>query len=123
MLFDISIFQLVIMTIINLVLFGISAISKSECDTIRFKPEDAWYQTEFWLSNKDAKKRSKLFKYWLSFLWDGWHLMDSTRNTCLTIILLMPYIVIFSIAWYWILLFIVLWYMIYGGIFELFYQN
>jgi len=118
MLFDISIFQLVIMTIINLVLFGISAIAKSE-----FKPEDAWYQTEFWLSNKDAKKRSKLFKYWLSFLWDGWHLMDSTRNTCLTIILLMPYIVIFSIAWYWILLFIVLWYMIYGGIFELFYQN
>ena len=99
----ISIFELYLIGIINLFLFFISAVAKSECDTIIFSPKKAWYQTKYWLSKKDITKRSWLFKYPLSFAWDGWHLMDSTRNTCLVLILLMPYIVIFSIAYYWIL--------------------
>ena len=119
----ITMFELILIGIINLLLFFISAVAKSECDTIKFKPEMAWYQTDFWLGKKDLSKRSWLFKYPLSFAWDGWHLMDSTRNTCLVGVLLVPYLVIFNIAWYWILLLIILWYMIYGSIFELFYQN
>lgn len=123
MIYEIMAIQLVLLSIISLVLFIVSAIAKSECDTIIFSPKKAWFQTDFWLGKKDLSKRSWLFKYPLSFLWDGWHLMDSTRNTCLVMIMLLPYIIMFSVAWYWVLLFIVLWYMIYGSIFELFYQN
>ena len=115
--------ELILIGVINLSLFLISAVAKSECDTIIFSPKKAWFQSEYWLSKKDITERSWLFKYPLSFLWDGWHLCDSTRNTCLILVMLMPYIVIFTIAWYWVLLFIVGWYMLYGGIFEVFYQN
>lgn len=119
----ITIFELILIGVINLSLFFISAVAKSECDTIKFNSKLAWYQTDFWLGKKDISKRSWWFKYPLSFMWDGWHLMDSTRNTCLVMIMLIPYAILFSIAWYWVLLFTVLWYMIYGIVFEIFYQN
>ena len=119
----ISMFELILIGVINLSLFFISAVAKSECDTIRFKPHKAWYQNDWWLGKRPLSKRTWLFKYPLSFAWDGWHLMDSTRNTCLVLVMLIPYIIIFTIAWYWVLLFVVLWYMIYGAIFEIFYQN
>ena len=115
--------ELILIGVINLSLFLISAVAKSECDTIIFSPKKAWFQSEYWLSKKDITERSWLFKYPLSFLWDGWHLMDSTRNTCLVGVLLVPYLVIFNVAWYWIILLIIGLYMFYGTLFELFYQN
>lgn len=116
-------FKLVILGTLNLSLFILSAIAKSECDTIRFKPTMAWFKTNYWLGLKDISKRNWWFKYPLSFAYDGWHLMDSTRNTLLVLILLMPYIVFLEIAWYWVVLSVILLYAFYGIVFEIFYQN
>ena len=109
--------------IINLIFFFISAIAKSECDTIKFKPKLAWYQTDYWLGYKDISKRNWWFKYPLSFAWDGWHLMDSTRNTCLCIVIIMPFVLYYGIMWYWVIGTVVLLYILYGIIFEIFYIN
>lgn len=110
--------------IINSVLLIISAIAKSECDTIKDKKFDMiWFKTKYWESQKDTTKRSWLFKYPLSFCWDGWHLMDSTRNYCLSMIVLLPFILAFSLSWYIVLIFSILIYIMYGLIFELFYIN
>jgi len=104
---------------IFIISFIISAIAKSECDTIKFTPHKAWFLTDYWLGKKDVSKRPWLYKYPLSFMWDGWHLMDSTRNVCLIIISL----IWFSISWYWYVLLVIAGYILYGLVFELFYQN
>jgi len=109
--------------VINLIFFVISSIAKSECDTIRFKPKMMWFKTEYWASNRDVTKRSWWFKYPLSFMWDGWHLMDSTRNTCLCIVIIMPFVLYYGIMWYWVIGTVVLLYILYGIIFEIFYIN
>lgn len=116
--------NLIVLGIFNLIFFIISAIAKSECDTIKDKKFNMiWFKTKYWESQKDTTKRSWLFKYPLSFMWDGWHLMDSTRNYCLSMIVLIPFILAYSSSWYFILGFSIILYVIYGLIFELFYQN
>lgn len=114
-LFDFSLWKIVLAVI----LFLISSIAKSECDTIKFNPHKAWYQSNFWLGKKDLTKRSWKYKYPLSFVWDGWHLMDSTRNTCYIIQIFLW----FAIPYYWFIPLVVLSYVMYGLVFELFYQN
>ncbi len=114
-LFDFSVWKLVL----AVVLFIISSIAKSECDTIKFRPHKAWFQTDFWLERKNPELRGFLLKYPLSFAYGGWHLMDSTRNTCYIIQIFLW----FAIPYYWFILIIVISYMLYGLIFELFYQN
>lgn len=68
--------ELASLFIIQVTLFIISAIAKSECDTIRFKPQQAWYQNDWWLGKRPLSQRNWWFKYPLSFAWDGWHLME-----------------------------------------------
>lgn len=97
----------------------IYAITKSETDTIRFKPEKAWYQTEFWLSEKDTKNRSWWLKYPLSFLWDGWHLLESIKIVCMLSIAAIG----LGLVYYYAILFVISFYLIHGLIFEAFYQN
>jgi len=60
--------QIIIMGVIQSLLFIISAISKSECDTIKFNTKKACFQSNYWLDKKDLLKRNKLFKYALSFI-------------------------------------------------------
>mgnify|MGYP007124157505 CR=1 FL=1 len=100
-------------------LFIISAIAKSETDTIRFKPLQAWFQSDFWLEKKDVTKRSWLFKYPLACLWGGWHGMDTVRILCLCSIIIIHY----GIIWYFAIPLIILLYAIHGIIFEIFYIN
>lgn len=105
--------------LITVLLFIVSAVAKSECDTIRFTPYKAWSKSDFWLGKRNTKNRNWIFKYPLSFLWDGWHLMDSTRNVCFITICLLP----LNLTWYWFTPAVVLGYATYGIIFEIFYQN
>ena len=105
--------------ILIVLLFLLSAIAKSETDTIRFKPLQAWFQSDYWLSRKDVAKRSWWFKYPLSFAWDGWHLMDTIRILCLCSIIIIHY----GIIWYFAIPLIILLYAIHGIIFEIFYIN
>ena len=39
--------ELILIGVINLSLFLISAVAKSECDTIIFSPKKAWFQSEY----------------------------------------------------------------------------
>ena len=95
------------------------AIAKSETDTIRFNPQKAWYQSEYWLSKKDVSKRSWLFKYPLSFMWDGWHLLESIKIICLYIIVGIA----LQLSVEYVALVVLTGYLINGLIFEYFYQN
>jgi len=103
------------MNYLILFLFIISAIAKSETDTIKFKSNKAWLQSDFWLGKKDIKNRSWLFKYPLSFLWDGWHLVDSVRVLCLCSIVVLS----LGIDYYYAIAL----YVMHGVIFETSYIN
>ncbi len=111
--------ELILIVVINLLLFFISAVAKSECDTIMFDPKKAWFQTIYWLSKKDTSKRSWLFKYPLSFLWDGWHLLESIKIVCLYAIVGIG----LQLSIEYVLLTILIGYVVNGCIFEYFFQN
>ena len=95
------------------------AIAKSETDTIRFNPKKAWFKTEYWLSKKNISERSWLYKYPLSFMWDGWHLLESIKIVCLYAIVGVG----LQLSIEYVLLTILIGYVVNGCIFEYFYQN
>ena len=95
------------------------AVAKSETDTIRFNPHKAWYQTDYWLSNKNTDNRGWWLKYPLSFMWDGWHLLESIKIICLYFIVGIA----LQLSAEYVALVVLMGYIVNGIIFEYFYQN
>ena len=97
------------------VLFIIATIFNTEMDTIKYKPNKSWYpQNIFWIKD-DATGRSWLLKYPLSMLWDGWHW---TKFIFIFSLMEIPGIIL-HIWWLPITLYAIIW----GGIWNLFYDN
>lgn len=89
----------------------ISSLAKREQDKLNFSPQDAFIQTDWWLSGK--WQFGFLLKVPFSFLQNGWHFCDTVRNFSL-------YLAIAILLGHW-------WYaiIIYAGagiIFELLYK-
>ena len=90
----------------------LSALFKSQQDTIAFNPSKAWFSFNWWIS-KDYK-----FNFWLkiplSFLENGWHLCDAVRTFSLLLIIAL------LIGYWWLSLIM---YAVYGLIFESLYKK
>jgi hypothetical protein len=89
----------------------ISAIAKSEQDTIAYTPTKAIFHNSWWLSKEYN------FYFWLkipfSFFQNGWHFCDAIR----TFFLLLPICLLLHNWWY-----VFPAYLIYGLFFELFFK-
>ena len=107
--------------ITNILIVAICLISagifNSEMDTIKFRPEKAWSQSEFWLRNLwEVKWFRKTFGF---FTLDGWHLCKGA----------MIYSFLFPAAFlitgniFWAVLLDIPLMMFQGAIFELSYNN
>lgn len=100
------------MKIIYIILFVIvSAIAKSQQDTLMFDSTKAWFQNKWWIS------REYKFNFWLkvpfSFLQNGWHLCDAVRTFSLLLIIAL------LLGYWWLA---IIGYAVYGIIFEIFYK-
>lgn len=92
-------------------------------DTIRFNPDNAWSQSDFWLGRGKyaPQNRTWFLKYIGSMLSGGWHLCKFVRIYFIVIpisILAMQY---YGINIYWIPLFNFIPYVFGGMVFELSY--
>ena len=97
-------------------LFILSAVAKAFCDKIKYRPNEFWFQTDWWLAKgKFAHdKRTWLTKNIFSFVSDGWHFVDAVRVMSLCIIVTIA----LQIDVYWCIGF----YIIHGLVFETLYK-
>ena len=113
---------IVLVSIISII---VSFVFSGEMDTIRFKPDKAWLQSDFWLGKGkyDSKNRNWFLKYIGSMLSDGWHLCKFIR----VYFILIPATFLFLILLGWNTSYFLLWNFItytFGGmIFEISYSK
>lgn len=106
--------------IIKGILIALAAVLDSEKDTIVYKPQSAWFSSEWWLEQNYLVRRLAgksvwlwLVRYPFSFLINGWHFCKSLSLLCLMLAM-------FPIGEYYLA---VLGYILYGLVFNLFYHK
>ena len=122
--------EYLVIAIIALVSWSLSAILDSERDTIQYKPFKAWSGSKWWLEQNYLVRRLLmqsqsqwwvkplyyLVKYPFSFINNGWHFCKSSS----LVLLILPFAIINPyLDWY---LFVVAFYIYYGIVFNLSYD-
>ena len=95
----------------------IAGLFNSEMDTIKFRPAQAWFQTEFWLRN--LWQVNWFRKTFGSFTLDGWHLCKGMMLYSL----LFPHSYLISGSVLLSFLLTIPLMMILGAVFEISYNN
>jgi len=107
--------------IIALTALLFAAIFNSEMDTIKFRPQQAWSQSDWWLRNKWDK-----YNWWLkvpfSFLSDGWHFCKGVQEYCYALLFGLVVTLTFSFPFWYAFLIAVIVYAVRGIIWEFFYK-
>ena len=67
--------------IVLLVFLMLAGIANSQMDLIRFRPDDAWFSSDWWMATGAfaPQYRSWLTKNILSFCSDGWHFLKTVQ--------------------------------------------
>lgn len=65
--------------IISLICLAVSGFFNGEMDTIKFKPQRAWFQNDWYIKAVNKKNVSWFRNTFLFFTLDGWHLIKCFR--------------------------------------------
>ena len=107
------------MFMISLILVTLAAIFDAERDKIQYKPYRSWFpKAPWWVTRNYMEKtrgRSWVFDTVLSFANDGWHF-------CKTVSLLFVFTAVITYSPIIGTADILLFYVVYGGVFTLFYD-